>query len=77
MLHTIHEILDRAARKHRTVAVAAAEDREVLTAVLAAKSRGVADSILTGGSEKIASLITGLGGDPSDFEIIQADGDAD
>ena len=77
MLHTIHEILDRAARKHRTVAVAAAEDREVLTAVLAAKSRGVADSILTGGAEKIASLITELGGDPSDFEIIQADGDAD
>ena len=50
MLHTIHEILDRAARKHRTVAVAAAEDREVLTAVLAAKSRGVAESLLTGGA---------------------------
>ena len=57
MLHTIRELMEKAASSEkRTIAVAAAHDKEVLQAVFAARDQGVADAILTGDPERIAAF---------------------
>jgi len=72
MLHTIRELMEKAASSEkRTIAVAAAHDKEVLQAVFAARDQGVADAILTGDPERIAAFAKELGYEQT-FEVIPA-----
>ena len=58
MLHTIRELMEKAASSEkRTIAVAAAHDKEVLQAVFAARDKGVADAILTGVETRSSSPV--------------------
>ena len=72
MFKTFKEILEylgqRTAKK--TVAVAAAQDAEVLECVITARKMGLADFILTGEGKKIEAILTGLGAGKGDWEII-------
>ncbi|MBO4289183.1 MAG: phosphate butyryltransferase [Lachnospiraceae bacterium] len=78
MLHSMQEILDRAkAMPERSVAVAAAHDREVLEAVMMAKEMGVAEATLVGRQAQIEAMLADLGADPEAFAIIDAETDAD
>ena len=78
MLHSMQEILDRAkAMPGRRVAVAAAHDKAVLEAVKAAKELGVAEAVLVGHAEEIEAILSELGADPAEFEIVPADTDQD
>lgn len=59
-------------KEKRTVAVACAADEDVLTAVVQAKRAGVAEAILIGDAARIAALLPGVGAQPEEFEILQA-----
>ena len=54
----------------KKVAVAVAQDSEVLEAVRAAKERNIADAILVGDEAKMKEIAAGLNIDLSQFEII-------
>jgi len=58
------------AAKPQKIAVAAAQDAEVLKAVTHAKSEGIADAILVGDETKISGIANEIGIDLSQFEII-------
>ena len=76
MLHSMQEILDRAkAMPGRRVAVAAAHDKAVLEAVKAAKELGVAEAVLVGHAEEIEAILSELGADSAEFDIVPADTD--
>ena len=62
-------------KARKTIAVAAAHDREVLQAVVQAYRQGIADAILTGEEEKIRELLREEDCDPGQFRIIPADTD--
>lgn len=71
MVKNFQELLDLAKeREPKKIAVAVAEDREVLTSVKAAKDLGVADSILVGDKNKIEKIAKDIKMDFSQFEII-------
>lgn len=78
MLNTIASILKAAAAapEKRTIAVAAAHDRDVLEAVAEARRAGIAQAILTGNSEKIREILACLGERPQDYCIAEAESDA-
>ena len=58
MITHLSELAGMAKKKARkTIAVAAAHDREVLQAVVQAYRQGIADAILTGEEEKIRELL--------------------
>lgn len=78
MLNTIAAILRAAsaAPEKRTIAVAAAHDTDVLTAVAEARKAGIAQAVLTGHAGEIAQILTALGENPGDYEIIPAESDA-
>ena len=59
MLNTISAILQAAAAspEKRTIAVAAAHDRDVLEAVAEARRAGIAQAVLTGHGEKIREIL--------------------
>jgi phosphate butyryltransferase len=61
--------------KPRTIAVAKAEDLDVLKAVEKARSEGLTKAILTGERDKIISLLHTAGAKEKDFEIIHTDGE--
>ncbi len=72
MINTIHEILaSAAAAGPKTIAVAAAQDIEVLQAVKQAKESGIAEAILVGDGEKIAEAAAACNVNVNDFEIIE------
>ncbi|HEY9053967.1 MAG TPA: phosphate acyltransferase [Rectinemataceae bacterium] len=75
MLRSIREILDRAkGRAAGRLAIAAAQDEEVLKAASAAAREGIAEPILVGEAARIASMLETLGERPGDFRIVEAPG---
>ena len=71
MIKAFGEILSAAKQKGpKTIAVAVAQDYEVLSAVSSAKNLGIADAILVGDKEEIEKVAAGHGIDLSKFEII-------
>ena len=78
MLNTISAILQAAAAnpEKRTIAVAAAHDRDVLEAVAQARRAGIAQAVLTGNGENIRVILQGLGENPADYALVEADSDA-
>lgn len=73
MIAHLSELIEKAReKKQKTVAVAAAHDREVLEAVIASKRQGLADSILIGDGRRIEELLRELGCEPKQFSIICA-----
>ena len=75
MLDSIPAILQAAAaspEKH-TIAVAAAQDGDVLQAVAEARRQGIAQAVLTGNPEGIREMLTRLGENPADYAILAAD----
>lgn len=57
-------------KKPKTLAVAVAQDAEVLSAVNAAKDLGIAEAILVGDKEEILKAAANCGVDPAKFLII-------
>ncbi len=71
MIHAFNEILKAAREKGRkTIAVAVAQDIEVLTAVNGAKNLEIADAILVGDKEEIQKAAAQCGVGLDKFEII-------
>ena len=72
MFKTFDNILKHLGRQpdKKIVAVAAAQDAEVLECALTARKLGLADFILTGEKDKISGILSGLGGHPADWEIV-------
>lgn len=77
MLNTISAILQAAAAspEKRTIAVAAAHDRDVLEAVKEARRGGIAQAVLTGRGEEIRQILRSLEEDPADYAILEGDSD--
>ena len=78
MIHTIDGII--AAAKGGTtgvIAVAAAHDQPVIEAVVEARKEGIATPILVGHVDEICAMLTSLGENPADYEIIAGDTDQD
>lgn len=77
MLKSFDELLELAVKKGpKKLAVAVAEDKEVLGAVGKAKKLGIADAILVGNSKKIEKVAEEIGLDLSLFEVIdESDGE--
>lgn len=74
-MRTIAELIQRAkaisAEKGRVrIAVAAAEDEEVLAAVEAARKDGLAEAVLIGDKVQIEELATGQGINLADYQVI-------
>lgn len=65
----IIEKLGRAPAK-KVVAVAAAQDHEVLECAIKAREKGMADFILTGDAARIGTILEGLGSKSADWKII-------
>ena len=59
------------------IAVAAAQDSDVLAACVAAQKEGIARPIFVGDEVKIAAILTEMSENPTDFEVIPATDDAD
>ena len=71
MINAMNDILTTAAAKGtKTIAVAAAQDTEVLKAVKQAKESGIAEAILVGDKEKITEAAAACEVNADDFEII-------
>lgn len=58
----------------RVVAVAAAADAHVIESVLEAKNEGIAQPILVGDAGEIKKILSGMGLNPSDFDLVDAPG---
>jgi phosphate butyryltransferase len=72
-LKKLRELLDMAKEgEKRTIAVAAAEDADVLEAVYLAKKEKIVDAVLVGSKKKIESLAESLQIDLKRLEIIDA-----
>ena len=54
----------------KKVAVAVAQDENVLEAVMAAKKRGIADSVLVGDADAIKAIADKIGMNLADYEVI-------
>lgn len=77
-MNTITEIMQAAAKMRcRRVAVAAAHDEAVIRAVAEARRMGIARSVLVGDGGQIRALLTAQGEAVSDYDIVDADDDAD
>jgi phosphate butyryltransferase len=63
--------------KRRTIAVAMAEDSDILIALEKARSKGLAHAILTGEKIKILSILRENEVDEKDYEIIDSAGEKD
>ena len=78
MIHTIQGIVEAAkGGQGGIIAVAAAHDEPVIEAVVAAKKEGIATPILVGHADEIRAMLSGLGEEPADYEIIAGDTDTD
>ena len=78
MIHTIQGIVEAAkGGQSGVIAVAAAHDEPVIEAVVAAKKEGIATPILVGHADEIRAMLSGLGEEPADYEIIAGDTDTD
>ena len=73
-MRTFDQVLEKAkSYGKKTVAVAMAENREVLEAVEAARKAGIVDAILVGNEEKILGLMKDIGMDKESYEILPTD----
>ena len=71
MIRSFDEVLKIAAeRGPKTIAVACADDAEVLTAIETAREKGIAKAILVGDGEKIESICSVKGISLEDYEVI-------
>lgn len=71
MVRTFEELMECAkSRKKMKLAVAAAQDAEVLVAVENARKLGLVDAILTGDGGKIRNIMEGCGITQSHYEIV-------
>lgn len=72
MVRTFEEVLARCKEnpKKRTLAVAAAADKELLTAIVKARAEGIAEAILVGERAAIAPILEEL--EAPEFEIAEA-----
>lgn len=77
MYQNFDQMMDaiRTKSDRKTVAVAAAHDREVLECAAEAKKEGLADFILIGKSDKIKELLTSLNENPDSWSIIDESSD--
>ena len=72
MFESFEDIINSLSRMSRkkVVAVAAAQDHEVLECAVEARKKGLADFILTGDAARIKEILAGLGSPDGDWEII-------
>ena len=78
MINTINGILEAAkGGKTGVIAVAAAHDQPVIEAVAEARKEGIATPILVGHVDEIKDMLSGLGENPADYEIVAGDSDTD
>ncbi len=79
MLNSISAIVEAATLRpeKRTIAVAAAHDKDVLQAVSMARKADIADGYLVGDAAKINEILISLGEDPANYTVVQADNDVD
>ena len=71
MIKNFDEILDQIKSEQlKTIAVAQAEDADVLKALEKARSMGLAKAVLTGNADNISSIMTELGIDKNEFGIV-------
>ena len=78
MINTINGILEAAkGGKTGVIAVAAAHDQPVIEAVVEARKEGIATPILVGHVDEIKDMLSGLGENPADYEIVAGDSDTD
>ncbi len=78
MINTINGILEAAkGGKTGVIAVAAAHDQPVIEAVVEARKEGIATPILVGHVDEIKDMLSGLGENPADYEIVTGDSDTD
>lgn len=72
MVKKFDEILEQIkSEKIKTIAVAHAEDADVLKALDKARSMGLTKAILTGNESNITSIMEGLGIDKNEYEIVK------
>lgn len=77
-MKTISEIMQHAAGMGSgKIAVAAAHDDAVIQAVAEARRQGIAQAVLVGDAEKINTMLTELGENPADYEIVAAADDVE
>ena len=78
MINTINGILEAAkGGKTGVIAVAAAHDQPVIEAVVEARKEGIATPILVGHVDEIKDMLSGLGENPADYEIVAGDSETD
>ncbi len=78
MINTINGILEAAkGGKTGVIAVAAAHDQPVIEAVVEARKEGIATPILVGHVDEIKDMLSGLGENPADYEIVAGDSNTD
>ena len=78
MINTINGILEAAkGGKTGVIAVAAAHDQPVIEAVVEARKEGIATPILVGHVDEIKDMLSGLGDNPADYEIVAGDSETD
>ena len=71
MLKSFSEIEEEVTSdKQRTIAVAMAEDSDVIVALERARSKGFVKAILTGKKEKIKSILVETGIDEKNYDIV-------
>ena len=71
MIKNFDSILEQIkSEKMKTVAVAMAEDNDVITALEKARSNGLAKAVLTGNEDIISSIMSEKGIDKKDYKII-------
>lgn len=70
-MKSLQEILEVAKSKGpKTICIAAASDEDVLLSVAEARKLGIANAILVGNREKIVSILTNIGEEISNYEIV-------
>lgn len=73
MIADFSQLISRAEKEScKTIAVAMAEDTDILSALEKARQLGIAEALLTGDPEKISARLTDLNIDKSAYEIIPA-----
>ena len=73
MLTSFSQLVENVKSKKRgTIAVAQAEDREVLLALERSRSMGLADGLLTGNPDNISGILNEAEIDPKNYELLSA-----
>lgn len=74
MIQNFEQIINQVKKESkRTVAVAMAEDRDVLIALEKARAKGLTHAILTGNKSKILAVLKEINATPENYEIIDSE----